>query len=550
MSHGHIPGYDCPPSQHGITHSIQKLNRAAEQLQSSLPHIKNVIIASPCTSENETLGYRCSCSFQMVLHPQTQMYQYAMREQQTPIVLETPPYFPIALSNIQQLMEVFLDHVFNLKQQHFSSSSSSSSSCENHHEEDGNGRILFQYPTTRKHLSSVSFHSSWDESTNAFVTLNYSTPVFSNPTLTKQWKHEIQHMYQHVFFNHDININLTGVIGRSKKRKVVVLSSSILQDANANANANANDDDDKPMFLWDVIHPNYPKWISSQTNPQTNPQPQRQRQRQRQPQMTIQYRKPLDAFHHPNGKVMLKALDWILSKIGFIATTSSCSSLLELYCGCGAHTMPIAKLNLLSHIVAVEMDDRLVQACRYNWTLNNTSPKDTTSTTTTTTTLDVVKGDAADITRLVLQKKKIQQRKLQEQQQQQQQQLQDPPQPPQENKETSSFTTETEITSKTTSATTTTTTTSQIEKIPWYAHSFYILLVDPPRQGLDKSVCEFAIYTTDIQHMIYISCGRHALQRDLTLLGPYFEVKECCLMDLFPRTCDSVESLVHLVRRS
>ena len=76
---------------------------------------------------------------------------------------------------------------------------------------------------------------------------------------------------------------------------------------------------------------------------------------------------------------------------------------------------------------------------------------------------------------------------------------------------------------------------------------FDILLVDPPRQGLDERVCRMAIEGS-FQHFLYISCGRDALVRDLDLLSNDFEVVDCTLLDLFPQT-DAVESLVHLQRR-
>jgi 23S rRNA (uracil1939-C5)-methyltransferase len=76
---------------------------------------------------------------------------------------------------------------------------------------------------------------------------------------------------------------------------------------------------------------------------------------------------------------------------------------------------------------------------------------------------------------------------------------------------------------------------------------FDILLVDPPRQGLDKNVCEMACRGS-FQDFLYISCGREALVRDLALLGNEYDVVDCLLLDLFPQT-DSVESLVHLRRR-
>jgi tRNA/tmRNA/rRNA uracil-C5-methylase (TrmA/RlmC/RlmD family) len=80
-----------------------------------------------------------------------------------------------------------------------------------------------------------------------------------------------------------------------------------------------------------------------------------------------------------------------------------------------------------------------------------------------------------------------------------------------------------------------------------HAMDYQVLLVDPPRMGLDNVVCEMANKGT-FEHIFYISCGRKALQRDLIILGEHFDVMDCTLLDLFPRT-DSVESLVHLERR-
>ena len=79
-------------------------------------------------------------------------------------------------------------------------------------------------------------------------------------------------------------------------------------------------------------------------------------------------------------------------------------------------------------------------------------------------------------------------------------------------------------------------------------HHFDILLVDPPRQGLDEDVCGMA-RAGSFEHLLYISCGRDALVRDLECLTSDFVVVDLTLLDLFPGTY-SVESLVHLRRRS
>ena len=81
----------------------------------------------------------------------------------------------------------------------------------------------------------------------------------------------------------------------------------------------------------------------------------------------------------------------------------------------------------------------------------------------------------------------------------------------------------------------------------WYSRDYTILLVDPPRAGLSANVCRMAI-EGNFQHLIYISCGKEALLRDIEMLNSNFEIADCTLIDLFPRT-DAVESLVHLQRR-
>ena len=82
----------------------------------------------------------------------------------------------------------------------------------------------------------------------------------------------------------------------------------------------------------------------------------------------------------------------------------------------------------------------------------------------------------------------------------------------------------------------------------WYELDYSILLVDPPKSGLDEQVCDMVI-NGPFEHVIYVSCGRRALLRDLMRMGDeYFVVADCLLIDLFPGT-DSVESLVHLRRR-
>ncbi|KAL7490588.1 hypothetical protein ACHAWT_000159 [Skeletonema menzelii] len=150
-----------------------------------------------------------------------------------------------------------------------------------------------------------------------------------------------------------------------------------------------------------------------------------------------------------------------------------------MYNGAGAHTIPLAKSMVLSEIVAVELDERLVNACRNNCRLNN-----------------CMKGEASEKTRL----------------------SNDSALMNASNNGANNY------------------------------NEFDILLVDPPRQGLDATVSEMAIKGTFSQ-LIYISCGRRALIRDLKLLCTDFDLVDVAVIALFPGT-DAVETLIHLKRKN
>ena len=222
----------------------------------------------------------------------------------------------------------------------------------------------------------------------------------------------------------------------------------------------------------------------------------------------IFYRKSENAFQHPNSNTMLQALKWTLNKLNEIKAQSGYSDgvrfrLLEMYCGCGAHTMAIAKSNIFDTIVAVELDQRLVQACQSNCEQNSCSPKDENDDDKSTSVY-VFQGDATEwaAKSLLRTRKEIEG---------------------------------------------TIYTASKSSKSYWYTQQCNVLLVDPPRQGLSKEVCDLAA-NSSFEHMLYISCGRDALKADLQVLSTHFEVVDCTITDLFPRTT-SVETLVHLRRR-
>ncbi len=64
-----------------------------------------------------------------------------------------------------------------------------------------------------------------------------------------------------------------------------------------------------------------------------------------------------------------------------------------------------------------------------------------------------------------------------------------------------------------------------------------LILLDPPRQGMEKSLCEFLATEVRAQRMIYISCDPATLARDLkTLLSGPWKLQEVVPFDMFPRT--------------
>ena len=62
-----------------------------------------------------------------------------------------------------------------------------------------------------------------------------------------------------------------------------------------------------------------------------------------------------------------------------------------------------------------------------------------------------------------------------------------------------------------------------------------IIIVDPPRAGLDKGVIE-QIIKLKPKKLIYVSCDVITLARDLNILKEYFDIKEVTPVDMFPNT--------------
>lgn len=86
------------------------------------------------------------------------------------------------------------------------------------------------------------------------------------------------------------------------------------------------------------------------------------------------------------------------------------------------------------------------------------------------------------------------------------------------------------------------------DKIDLLQGDFDLVIVDPPRSGLDEKVIE-TIFKMQSSHVIYISCDPATLARDLGLLKKKYEIIEIQPVDMFPNTYH-VECVSVLHRKS
>jgi tRNA (uracil-5-)-methyltransferase len=317
--------------------------------------------------------------------------------------------FPIATRRIQAAMKGLMEQVLNTE--------------------------CALYPTLKNHLTSATFASAWQDTpeSDCIITLHYEQPLEE-----ETWKEEAKSVC--------VRLKLRQLDGRSKKCLICAVEGN-------------------EQTIRDTVYIENKTWKVNLLLPT---------QAESRSILEVHYHKPESAFYHPNAYAMKEALQWMLERLAVIV--SECSGpcrLLEMYCGCGAHTVALAKTGLLEEIMAVELDHRLVQACINNVRINGLE-----------SAIQVTQGDAGTWAKRCYKKS---------------------------DKE------------------------------------YHVLLVDPPRAGLDEQVCRMA-KEGSFQHFIYISCGHKALLRDLDRLSQTFDVVHCRQLDLFPRT-DSIETLVHLKRR-
>ena len=452
-----LPGYEAQPSDSGVDHSIAKISTAAAALREQLRECSAGrpvdICESPCRREDETLSYRCRVTFQLLCGGDG-VWEYAMRTNKKAVSIDCS-YFPIATLRIQEAMDGLL-RLFN-----------------------GYGEVELSNLLSAR-PASISFASSWADDKDLTVTINYTDqlPGLSTDEESK-WMSEADEIRR--------QCKLTSLTGRSRKRKLVS------HDKNGN--------DDGNIVIRDSITA-----CCNATSGEVVDVIIGDRQPPHEGDVCIKFEKPEDAFAHPNGNAMKMALKWILNRMALISSELSDDiGLLEMYCGCGAHTLPIAKVcPNITYMSCVELDERLILACQSNLRMNQIDAELRrpgqgleTKRKVRGPVVQLFRGDAGQWAKKSRHKMKSMKKN--------------------EGGNT------------------------------WYDRHYSILLVDPPRAGLSADVCQMAIEGS-FQHLIYISCGKEALLRDLGILSSVFEIADCTLIDLFPRT-DAVESLVHLQRR-
>lgn len=76
-------------------------------------------------------------------------------------------------------------------------------------------------------------------------------------------------------------------------------------------------------------------------------------------------------------------------------------------------------------------------------------------------------------------------------------------------------------------------TTSNINNI--VNNDFDVIIVDPPRSGLDKNTINFLI-NSKTKRIVYVSCDIMTLVRDLNILKQDYDIREITPVDMFPNT--------------
>lgn len=204
------------------------------------------------------------------------------------------------------------------------------------------------------------------------------------------------------------------------------------------------------------------------------------------------YRQPEQAFSNPNAGMAIHTLNWLEDCSSLIKgkLPEAKVDLLELYCGNGNHTMALSKI--FDRVLAVELNSRLVEACQDNLALNNIS------------NVEVRCVNAGSFCRSIVKSRRWESRPPKKLPHGPAQDLSEP-------------------------------------EVPLKVYQFQVILVDPPRAGLDDMTCRAV---AQFDHVIYISCNPYSLQRDMLKLRDFdskakrspLQVSKFAFFDHFPFT--------------
>eukprot|EP00040_Diaphanoeca_grandis_P026412 m.147871 g.147871 ORF g.147871 m.147871 type:complete len:519 (-) comp30566_c0_seq1:23-1579(-) len=291
----------------------------------------------------------------------------------------------------------------------------------------------------------------------------------------------------------------------------------------------------------------------------------------------LRYKQIEGHFSNPNSHIAEATLDWLCEESRSITAHEPPNTvdLLEMFCGNGNHTMALAHDCGYRKILGVEINSILVAAAQENIAMNQVGNM-----------CSIIRAPSSKFVTKMLKKPKVQQQQQRKaaDDRKREQRRQKRLAREQSNEHSSSNTDDTQLTSDVlstppssttsttlpttvpppTTATTTTTSTppltttttttpaTGVDTPSTHTHSvggddynFKVVLVDPPRAGLDDATRN---HLRRYKHILYISCGPEALRRDLQGLSQTHTVARAALFDHFPRT-PHLETAVHLSAR-
>lgn len=189
---------------------------------------------------------------------------------------------------------------------------------------------------------------------------------------------------------------------------------------------------------------------------------------------TYYYRQYEGGFTQPNAELNQNMISWAKQQFGHRPE----EDLLELYCGNGNFTVPLAAQ--FRRVLATEISKTSVRAAQENFVANSID------------NVSIARMSSEDFTSALNGEREFR----------------------------------------------------RLEDINLAAFEFSSVFVDPPRAGLDEATCALI---SRFDHIVYISCNPHSLQRDLQLLTKSHRLDGFALFDQFPYT-DHMECGAYLQR--